>query len=153
DGKSIAFFDQGKLRRAEAAGGSPQDICLAGLSPRGGTWSDDGVILFAPSTAAGLMSVSADGGAPVPVTSVDASADENSHRWPQFLSKSHRFLYFVRSAKPSQQGVYVGSLADPRLKTRLLTTHLNAVYAAAYASWPAQVLWQRGRTLVTQRFD
>ena len=153
DGKFVAFFAQGKLRRAEAAGGSPQDICEAGLSPRGGTWSDDGIILFAPATTGGLMRVSATGGTPARATTVDAAAGENSHRWPQFLPNSHRFLYFARSGKAAQQGEYIGSLDDAQLKRRILTTQWNALYAPAYGGRPAQLLWQRERTLVSQTFD
>ena len=53
DGRFIGFFSQGKLKRVDLEGGSPQTICEAlntdNLAPRGGAWSSDGVILFAPS--------------------------------------------------------------------------------------------------------
>ena len=35
DSRSIAFFAVGKLRRVDVAGGAPQTICEAGLSPGG----------------------------------------------------------------------------------------------------------------------
>ncbi len=44
DSKSIAFFANGKLQRADIAGGAPLVLCDA--TGGGGDWSRDGVILF-----------------------------------------------------------------------------------------------------------
>ena len=56
DSRSIGFGSQGKLKRIELAGGRPQVLCDA---PRlqSGTWSRNGVILFAPSLGGGLFQV------------------------------------------------------------------------------------------------
>ena len=61
DGRTIAFFSNGKLRRADLPDGMPQEICEA-PSGHGGTWSRDGVIVFAPSTNGPLYRVPAAGG-------------------------------------------------------------------------------------------
>ena len=50
DSRSIGFFADGKLKRLDLSAGAPQTLAPAGLG-RGGTWSADGVILFAPSSA------------------------------------------------------------------------------------------------------
>lgn len=52
DGSSIAFFTPGKLEKVDVAGGGTQVICNA-PSGRGGTWSPQGVIVFAPSVFGG----------------------------------------------------------------------------------------------------
>ena len=47
DSRTIGFFAGGKLRKVPIAGGPPTVLCDA-PSGRGGTWSRDNVILFAP---------------------------------------------------------------------------------------------------------
>ena len=97
DSKSLGFFAAGKLKRIDVAGGAPQVLCDVSL-PRGGTWSAEGVILFAPNTITGLQRVPASGGIPTPATSLDVG-QEIGHRWPQFLPDSRRFLYYVQASQ------------------------------------------------------
>jgi len=44
DSKSIAFFAVGKLKRADLATGTTQDIATIGSIGRGGTWNANGVM-------------------------------------------------------------------------------------------------------------
>ena len=48
DGKSIGFFADAKLKKVDASGGPVQILCDA-PNGRGGTWNNDGVIVFAPA--------------------------------------------------------------------------------------------------------
>src|SRR5262249_36504096 len=64
DGRSIAFFSRGKLRRIELATGSIDDLCAAELG-RGGTWGSKGDILFTQKSVGALYRVAPSGG---PVT-------------------------------------------------------------------------------------
>ena len=64
DSKSLAFVAGGKLKRIDVAGGSPITLCDARF-PRGGTWSENGLILFGDQ-ASGLQSISASGEFPPP---------------------------------------------------------------------------------------
>ena len=48
DGRQLGFFAEGKMRRLDPNGGSPQAICDA-PTPRGAAWGPDGRIVFAPS--------------------------------------------------------------------------------------------------------
>ena len=77
DSKSIGFGAQGKLKRRDVAGGSPLTLCDV-LVPRGGTWSEDGQILFADK-GIGLKRIAASGGTPVVVTTVNKQAGEVNH--------------------------------------------------------------------------
>jgi DNA-binding winged helix-turn-helix (wHTH) protein len=102
DGKSLAFFTAtSKLQRVDLAGGTPSAIC-DGVSLLGGAWSADGRILFG-SLVSGLFQVPASGGTPAPLTRLDASRGEFSHRWPQPLPDG-RFLFLVQSWKPENTG-------------------------------------------------
>src|SRR5262249_3621101 len=47
DSKEIAFVVPGKLKKVAVSGGTVSDICAAGLFGVGGSWSQNGVIVFA----------------------------------------------------------------------------------------------------------
>jgi Tol biopolymer transport system component len=81
------------------------------------------------------------------VTKLDASQEENTHRWPQFLPDGRHFLFFVRSRQGASSGEYVGSL-DSKEKKLLLRNLSNVVYAA-----PGYLLFVRENTLMAQAFD
>src|SRR6202022_3973637 len=69
-------------------------LTLAGAPfGRGGTWNQDGTILFAPFQNAALQRVAAAGGTPVPATKLGPG--DNSHRLPWFLPDGRHFLYAV----------------------------------------------------------
>lgn len=155
DGQSIGFFAQGKLKTIRLPEAPPVTVCnlpvggheASGSSSVGGTWNAGGVILFAPTLGSGLYRVSSSGGAPVPVTTLDASRRETTHRFPQFLPDGRRFLYLVRSGLPDHHGIFVGSLDSPERK-RLIAADSNAVYAA-----PGYLLFVREASLQAHRFD
>src|SRR5438128_5140321 len=84
DSRFIGFFAGGKLKKIEVTGGPAQTLCNA-TAPRGATWNRDGVIIFAPTPVEPLYRVSAAGGEPTPLTTLDRPRGETSHRWPYFL--------------------------------------------------------------------
>jgi Tol biopolymer transport system component/tRNA A-37 threonylcarbamoyl transferase component Bud32 len=94
DGRWVAFFADGKLKKVQLSGGSPIEICDApdGL---GGTWSASGTIVFASATGSALQATTADGGAPKRVTELEVSRGEFSHRWPEFLPDGDTVLFTV----------------------------------------------------------
>jgi len=146
DSQQIGFFAGGKLKKINADGGPPQDICDS-VTGRGGTWSKDGVIVFTPSSNQNLFSVAAAGGTPVPASQLDVAKGENSHRWPWFLPDGKHFLYWSRTSHPGESPVlYIGELGS--LKAKLLTTSETM---AEYAS--GHLLFLRGQTLMAQPFN
>jgi eukaryotic-like serine/threonine-protein kinase len=147
DSKWIAFFStNGMLKKVEASGGPVETVCAAQFG-RGGTWNQDGLIIFAPNVAQPLFQVAATGGAPVPITQLDASRQENTHRWPQFLPDGKHYLFFVRAGEPSATGLYVGKVGSGE-RQKVLSISTNALYAP-----PGYLLFGRGDTLVAQPFD
>ncbi|HEV8367882.1 MAG TPA: protein kinase [Pyrinomonadaceae bacterium] len=146
DSRFIGFFAGGKLKKVEVSGGTVQTLCNA-VVPRGGTWNRDGVILFAPTPNEPIFQVSAAGGAPTPLTKLDPSHQESSHRWPYFLPDGRHFLYAINGG-PQSQGIYVRSL-DAKENRRLLDTPNSVV---AYAA-PGFLLFRRESTLMAQAFD
>ena len=145
DGQHLAFFADGKLKRAPADGGPLQNICNSapGL---GAAWSPSGDIVFNPTNRAPLMRVPAAGGAPAPLTRLNDALQENSHRWPSFLPDGRHFLFTARSSLRENTAVYIGSLDSKEVK-RVLTEQSQAIYAAEY------LLFGREGNLMAQRFD
>ena len=84
DGQWIAFFAEGKLKKISVQGGAAVTLCDV-PSDRGGTWSEDGTIVFSGNTRTGLSKVSSAGGTPEPLTTLDPQKIGNTHRWPQVL--------------------------------------------------------------------
>jgi Tol biopolymer transport system component/predicted Ser/Thr protein kinase len=156
DGKSIAFDGGGKLKRIPAEGGVAQTICDVS-NMRGGTWNQEGTVVFAPNVQTILYRVAASGGDPVALTALDTSKNENSHRWPQFLPDGKRFLYFARSAIVGQSGIYVDSLDPAKHPERkmILKTESNALYVRPpeAARRVGHIVYVRDRTLLSQPFD
>jgi serine/threonine protein kinase len=142
DSRVVGFFASGKLKKVDVLGGLVQTIGEAPAG-EGATWNRENVILFAPTASGGLLRVSAAGGQTTPVTRLEPSEHEASHRWPEFLPDGRRFLFLVR---PGNE-VRVGSLASPETK-RLFTADSRVLYAA-----PGYLLFVRGGTLLAQAFD
>ena len=114
DGKAVAFFADGKLKRVDIGGGPAQMICDAPAA-RGGTWNRDGAIVFSPSghQSGGLYRVSAAGGTPTAITKPEASHGVNTHRWPMFLPDGKHFLYLA------------GNLSGKRIPTQFSSAAWN----------------------------
>ena len=118
DSRFIAFFSNShKIRKIPAAGGTVQTICDTSTFG-GGTWNQDGTILFGV-VRKGLMRVPQLGGEPVPVTSIDRSGGEIDHHVPHFLPDGRHFLYMVLTAQSGTGGIFLGSL-DSGEKKRLV---------------------------------
>jgi hypothetical protein len=92
-----------------------------------------------------LYGVSESGGTPKPVTSLDRSRGDSSHRAPQFLPDG-RLLYLVQSAE--RPGIYVGAM-EPASAPQLVMTSTSPVRYAP----PGYLFFGRQGTLMAQRFD
>lgn len=141
DSSVIAFAAGGRLKRVDVSGGPPQELCRVS-NFLGGTWNNDGVIIFGSNT--GLHRVSATGGEPVALTALDPSQQEMAHKAPYFLPDGRHYLYTIDGRGSS--AIHAGSL-DSTKTTRLLVAQSKAMYAAGY------LLFHREGTLFAQPFD
>ncbi len=117
DNRSIAFFADSRLKRVALSGGDVVTICEAGAGA-GGTWNQDGTIVFAPSLETPLMRVSASGGTPTAATELDASQGDSGHMAPVFLPDGRRFLFSLFGG--GRMGIFTGAL-DSREIRRVTT--------------------------------
>jgi serine/threonine-protein kinase len=123
DNRSIGFFVNAKLKRIDLVGGPPRVLAHAAV-PRGGSWSQDNTILFAPTAIAPLSLVGASGGQPVVQTKL--LPDQRGHLWPQFLPDGKSFLYWV-AGTGEIQGVYLGTTEGSESK-RLVVADTAGAY-------------------------
>ena len=147
DGRSIAFLARGKLKKVSADGSTAQDLADTAFTVTSGSWSRDGVILFTGGAGQELHRIRAEGGPVQQATTLDASREEVSHRWPQFLPDGRRYLMFVGSERKEWSGVYLGEL-DSNERKLVLPSGVNALYAE-----PGYLLFEQNGYLATQRFE
>jgi Tol biopolymer transport system component len=145
DSLAVGFFAQDKLKRVSISGGDAAVICEAPRGGGGGTWSRDGIIVFAPSIDAELFRVSAAGGTPTAVTALDTNRGETAHMAPLFLPDGRHFVFAIVGGENA--GMHVAAL-DSKERKRL---PLDAVTAGF--SDPDFLFFMRDRTLMTQRID
>src|SRR5580765_5369860 len=93
DGKWLAFFHDGKLFKIPVAGGPPVHLADVTSQPRGATWSADGYLYIVPDATSPLVRVKETGGALEPVTKLDDSRGERTHRWPEALPGGRAVLF------------------------------------------------------------
>ena len=146
DGRFIAFFAGGKLKKGDIFGAPPQTLADAAIGT-GGTRNRDGTIVFAPTPTGPLFRVSASGGVPAQLTDLDRSRQETAHRHPGFLPDGKHFFYVALSDKADYSGFHVGSI-DSKERKQVVSSTQKAMFAP-----PDHILFMRKNTLMAQRFD
>ena len=141
------------MQRLDLGGGARRSLAEA-PGGRGGTWSADGVILFASNSGGPLSRVAAAGGSVVPVPTLDR---HTSHRFPTFLPDGRHFLFYAQGG-PDTSGIFLGAL-DAKTQTRLTAADTAGTYLpgapgrADSGGDGGFVPWVRGSMLVAQRLD
>jgi Tol biopolymer transport system component len=146
DSRRIGFFAGDKLKTVSVSGGRAEVLCDA-PNGRGAFWTSSNVIVFAPDAGGPLYRISANGGTPTPVTTLDAAHKEYSHRFPTLLSDGEHFLYAALPGKNGQFDTFAASLSD---RSRTLVGSMES--APVYAD-PGWLLYARQGVLTAQPFD
>jgi serine/threonine-protein kinase len=100
DGKSIGFQQGQQIKKVALAGGTPVVVVERlnstgpNFAPPGMAWGN-GTIVFSTSPGAGLRRVREAGGESEEFTTLDAAANESSHRLPHFLPDGSAVLFTV----------------------------------------------------------
>jgi serine/threonine protein kinase len=151
DGQWIAFFADGKLKKVESSGGQPQTITsLPGFQDA--SWGSAGVIIFRPGNRQPLSRVSASGGEPAPLTQLNESLGENSHRGPTFLPDGRRFLFTSRCNDSANNALYLGSL-DARGVQKVMNAQSKALHVSTGRNGAGALLYYRDGILEVRTFD
>ena len=144
DGQWVAFFsnNQGVLKKIPITGGTAITLCEAGFF--GGSWSDDGTIVFTGRN--GLMRATRDGKCETLTT-----ADQRqgvSHRWAQLLPGGQAALFTI-----GKEGAFDNAtIAVLDLKSRQYHAVVNGGAAARYVP-SGHLVYLRGSTVFAVPFD
>jgi len=147
DSKHVAFFDGTKLKRIPVGGG-PATVLADAPNARGGSWSNDNVIVFAPDFRSGLSRVSATGGTVTELTRI-LGTEHTTHRWPWFLPDGKHLLYLATNhagGDPQKNGVFWMSL-DGKESRMVAPSDAAGLYANG------RLLFHSGTVLMAQPFD
>ena len=144
DSRSVGFFADAKLKTKDIAGGPVQTLADA-PSGKGGTWNNEGDIIFSPRYIDRLYRVSDIQKDPVPVTQLD-SPQEYGHWYPQFLLDGKYLLYSAWEQDYTLTS-YVTPL-DSFEPKRLISSECQTIYVS-----PGYLLFIQQGNLFAQKID
>ena len=130
DSKYIGFFADGKMKKVAFDGQQPQVLCDAPTG-RGGSWNQNGLIIFTPDINSGLFRVADQGGTPVPALPNEVTSNGCSNRWPFFLPDGKHFIYLSDCTTQANDTIYASSL-DSKERKMLLKVSSAVAYASGY---------------------
>ena len=150
DSRSFVFSDGVNLKKMQVPGGAPEVIANDVGTLLGGSWSDDGTLLFAAvGRTAALYVVPAAGGT---AKRIEVKGDEP--RWPEFLPGSEDFLFFSLQTAPriEESEIYLATLRDGRAADPVLLMK-NATAARYTPAGGGRVLFVRNDNLYAQKLN
>jgi len=146
DSRWVAFGQASKLKKIDIQGGPPVPITDLAEAFRGGSWNDQGVIVFGINAQGPILRVSAAGGTAVPTTVNSGDSPRFSHRSAWFLPDGKHFLY--TNSQDGDIPIRVGSLDEPSKPGKLVAqAHSTVQYAQGH------LLYLRENTLMEQPFN
>ena len=148
NGQAVGFYADGALKKVPLSGGPVVTLCTVDLV-YGASWGRTDQIVFAHQTG-GLWQVSAAGGTPTSVTTLQGDSGEYSHRLPQLLPDGQTVLFTVtQAAFPSWDDTVVmaQSLATGERKV-LIDGGADAHFVAT-----GHLVYLRRGTLMAVPFD
>jgi serine/threonine-protein kinase len=151
DGQWIGFFAVADrvLKKVRIAGGAPLTVCDASPVARGASWTPDDTIVFAPTQANELYRVPASGGKPQPLATLDKTAGEQAHLWPEVLPGGKAVLFTVKTAESFDEArIAVQPLGQPG-KLKIL------IQGGTHARWApsGHIVYARAGELLAVPFD
>jgi Tol biopolymer transport system component len=153
DGRWIGFYQAGALMKVALTGGRPAQITEHAATTfgfRGGSWGDDGWIVFSPFVNLGLLRVHESGGEFEVVTDIESDPDVRTHRWPQIIPGTDVVIY---TSDDTRSADYYD---DASIVARALATGEESVVVegASQARYAAgHLVFARSGNLFAQRFD
>ena len=147
DGRWLGFVAGRELRVSPVSGGTPKRLARASVS-RGADWGDDGSIVFAPFYYGEIHRTTVDGGDSVAITTLDRSAGERNHRWPQMLPGSRAILFTVGFGGSFDSAHVVAQRLDTGERTLLVEGGTDGRFLPT-----GHLAYLRGNDVYAIRFD
>ena len=147
NGEQIGFFAEGSLKKVELAGGNVTILANA-ANPNGGTWGDNGLIIFNRAPTLDLWRVSANGGE---LKQLPRLSSELQHAyWPQLLPGGKVLLVTGVNGQGDnvdEESVKTVSLKDGQSRTLVEGAHFGRYLANGHLAY------LRHGTLFVRAFD
>jgi serine/threonine protein kinase len=148
DGKWLAFFAGGKLKKISLDGGRSVTIADNIAIPNGISWGADHNIYFSPSLGSAILRVSDEGGKPEPVTKLQADKGELGHISPSILPGNKTLLFTVFSGGSVDDGTLVAQKIGSEDRKVIIAKGFDAHFFA-----PNHLLYMRAGDLMVVEFD
>jgi serine/threonine-protein kinase len=149
DDKSIVFCSGQSISKVSLAGSAPEVICPVQSFPPGLCWTTDNTILLGTYSGP-LFRVSANGGTPAPVTTLDSSAGEISHRLPQLLPGGKAVIFTAKTKDMASfdEALIVAERLDNGERKVLVRGGAFGTYIST-----GHIIYARGRSILAVQFD
>jgi serine/threonine-protein kinase len=148
DGRWLAFFAAGKLKKISLEGGTPVIIAEGIASPAGLSWGTDHNIYYAPSVSSGILRVSDSGGTPQAATKLQADKGELADFSPDILPDGKTLLFTAFSGGNIDDGALVAQKIGSDERKVIVTKGADAHFFA-----PNHLLYMRAGNLMATEFD
>ncbi|MCJ7753410.1 MAG: protein kinase, partial [Thermoanaerobaculales bacterium] len=146
DGHWVGFTaSDGRLKKVSLGGG--QAVALAEGSWGGGSWGEDGSIIYTPDYLDGLWRVAADGGEAEELTQPDPAVGELNHSWPDHIPGTSAVVFTSFRLPLSESRIELLDLATG--ERRLLVE--NGVFGRYVDS--GHLLFVREKVVLAAPFD
>jgi Tol biopolymer transport system component len=143
DGRWIAFFADGRLKKVAAAGGAVATICDA-ANVRAGQFTDDGAIVLSLDSGV-LTRMSPPGWSPEPLTAL--AENELAQLWPQMLPGGRAVLFTSITRGADEADVVVQQVPRGARKVVRRGAHHGRYLRSGH------LVYVRDGTLFAQPFD
>lgn len=150
DGQWLAFFDAAaqEMKKISIRGGPPVTLAKIAGGVYGATWGSDGTIIYASAGVGNLERVSSAGGTPAPLTQVNFTTGETSHRWPIFLPGGKAFVFVIQRGSRQDDAQIVAQQLDTGQRRLLVQGGTFPQYVPT-----GHLVYVHGRTLMAGSFD
>ena len=148
DGRWLAFFAAGKLKKISLEGGTPVVIADGVTSPKGLTWGTDHNLYYAPSVSSAILRVSDSGGTPQAATKLQADKGELADVSPDVLPDGKTLLFTAFSGGNLDDGMLVAQKIGSAERKVIVAKGTDAHFFA-----PHHLLYMRAGNLMATEFD
>lgn len=151
DGQWLAFVAGGFMKKVQMSTGTLINLG-ASTDNRGITWLADGSIVFAPEPTGPLFRIPAHGGAAQPLTTLDATKRERTHRWPSPLPGGKLVLFTVGTLD-SEEYYDDSNIEAVEIATGKRLVVLQGASMARYVPATGHLIYAQTGTLFAVPFD